>query len=143
MVSISYSEAAVEVLDILNNTEREYVEKIPKSFLDFLENNKSKTYKSEIDHTKEIKDMNLKSKTHAILGLIYLKYWADEEEKIRFEQKIKQNEKIYQEELDKKYNYKKLFKQKDSIMPNELPIEIKQNSFLQKIISKIKNIFRR
>ena len=143
MVSVKYSEAAAEVLDILKYTREEDVKKIPKKFMKFLEDNKSKTYISNLDHTKEIKDMGLKPETEAMLGLIYLKYWADEQEKLKFEEKIKKNENIYQEELNKNYNYEKLFKQKEEIIQNELPIEIKQKSFLQKIIDKIKNIFRR
>ena len=143
MVSVKYSEAAVEVLDILKYTREEDVKKIPEKFMDFLENNKSKTYIPNLDHAKEIKDMGLKPETEAILGLIYMKYWANEEEKAKFEEKIKKNEKLYQEDLNEKYNVEKLFKQKDSTISNELPIEIKRKSFLQKIIDKIKNIFRR
>ena len=72
-----------------------------------------------------------------------MKYWANEEEKLKFEDKIKNNEKAYQEELNAKYNVDNLFKQKDFGNKEELPTVIKQKSFLQKIIDKIKNIFRR
>ena len=141
MVSISYSEAAVEVLDILEHTIEEEVNKIPKKFIEFLEENKSKTYISKLDHTKEIKDMELKPETEAILGLIYMKYWANEEEKEKFKEKIKTNEKLYQEKLRKEYNVEKLFKPKESTEETKLSIEVKQKTFLQKIIDKIKNIF--
>ena len=57
MVSVAYSEAAVEVLDILKHTRKEDVNKIPKKFIEFLENNKSKTYIANLDHTKTIKEM--------------------------------------------------------------------------------------
>ena len=143
MVSVKYSEAAVEVLDILKYTREEDVKKIPKKFMEFLEENKSKSYISNLDYTKDIKDIKLKPETEAILGLIYMKYWANEEEKIKFEDKIKNNEKAYQEELNAKYNVENLFKQKEVENKNDLPIVIKQKSFLQKIIDKIKNIFRR
>lgn len=143
MVSVKYSEAAVEVLDILKYTREEDVKKIPKKFMEFLEENKSKSYISNLDYTKDIKDIKLKPETEAILGLIYMKYWANEEEKFKFEDKIKNNEKAYQEELNSKYNVENLFKQKEIENKNELPTVIKQKSFLQKIIDKIKNIFRR
>ena len=84
MVSMKYSEAAVEVLDILNHTREDDVKKIPKNFMEFLEDNKSKTYISDLDHTKDIKKMELKTETEALLGLIYMKYWANEEEKNNF-----------------------------------------------------------
>ena len=69
MVSLAYSEAAVEVLDILNHTRKEDVSRIPKKFMEFLENNKSKTYISNLDHSKSIKEMNLKPKTEALLRI--------------------------------------------------------------------------
>lgn len=143
MVSVKYSEAAVEVLDILKYTREEDVKKIPKKFMKFLENNKSKTYTSNLDYTKDIKDMNLKPETEALLGIIYMKYWANEEEKIKFQEKIKNNEIAYQEKLKAKYNTDNLFKQKEVENKEELPTIIKQKSFFKKIIDKIKNIFRR
>lgn len=143
MISVKYSEAAVEVLDILKYTREEDVKKIPKKFMEFLENNKSKSYIANLDYTKDIKDMNLRPETEALLGLIYMKYWANEEEKLKFEDKIKKNEIAYQEELNAKYSVDNLFKQKDFYNKEELPTLIKQKTFLQKIIDKIKNIFRR
>lgn len=150
MVSVAYSEAAVEVLDILEHTKKEDVNKIPKKFIEFLENNKSKTYISNLDHTKTIKEMNLKPKTQALLGLIYLKYWANEEEKIEFRKKAQANEINYQKELNEKYNPNNLFKNKNAvnIEKNETIqqtslVEIKKETIMQKIISKIKEIFRR
>lgn len=150
MVSVAYSEAAVEVLDILEHTKKEDVNKIPKKFIEFLENNKSKTYISNLDHTKTIKEMNLKPKTQALLGLIYLKYWANEEEKIEFRKKAQANESNYQKELNEKYNPDNLFKNKNAvnIEKNETIqqtslVEIKKEKIMQKIISKIKEMFKK
>lgn len=150
MVSVAYSEAAVEVLDILEHTKKEDVNKIPKKFIEFLENNKSKTYISNLDHTKTIKEMNLKPKTQALLGLIYLKYWANEEEKIEFRKKAQVNEINYQKELNEKYNPDNLFKNKNAvnIEKNETIqqtslVEIKKETIMQKIISKIKEMFKK
>lgn len=150
MVSVAYSEAAVEVLDILEHTKKEDVNKIPKKFIEFLENNKSKTYISNLDHTKTIKEMNLKPKTQALLGLIYLKYWANEEEKIEFRKKAQVNESNYQKELNEKYNPNSLFKNRNAvnIEKNETIqqtslVEIKKETIMQKIISKIKEMFKK
>jgi len=143
MVSVKYSEAAVEVLDILKYTREEDVKKIPKKFMEFLEVNKSKTYISNLDHTKEIGDMGLKPETEAILGLIYLKYWADEEEKAKFEEKIKKNEKLYQEDLNEKYNVYKLFKQNEKLNKENKLVKVEHKSFWKRIVDNIKKIFRR
>lgn len=148
MVSVAYSEAAVEVLDILKHTNKEDVNKIPKKFIEFLENNKSETYIADLDHTKTIKEMDLKPKTQALLGLIYLKYWADEEEKRDFKKRARENEIKYQEELREKYNTDNLFKnKKETIIAEDLQQEvslqtIQHETFIQKILNKIKGIFR-
>lgn len=149
MVSVAYSEAAVEVLDVLKHTREEDVNKIPRKFIEFLENNKSETYIADLDHTKTIKEMELKPKTQALLGLIYLKYWADEEGKRTFKKKAKENEIKYQEELREKYNTDNLFKNKKEIIKNEnikqeMSLQtVRHETFIQKIINKIKGIFRR
>lgn len=150
MVSVAYSEAAVEVLDILKHTRKEDVNKIPKKFIEFLENNKSKTYIANLDHTKTIKEMELKPKTQALLGLIYLKYWANEEEKLEFRKKARENECNYQKELNEKYNPDNLFKSRKTIGMDKKEfeqqtalVEIKKETIIQTIINKIKNIFRR
>lgn len=149
MVSVAYSEAAVEVLDILKHTRKEDVNKIPKKFIEFLENNKSKTYIANLDHTKAIKEMELKPKTQALLGLIYLKYWANEEEKLEFRKKARENEVNYQKELNEKYNPDNLFKNKEKIIvsddnkTNMTLQKVKKETFIQRVIQKIKEIFRR
>ena len=94
-MNAQYSEAAVEVLDILNYTRKADVDKIPKNFIEFLREQSSKTYKSSIDHSKPLKEANLKSKTKALLGLIYLNYWSNDDEKREFKLKLKENVSIY------------------------------------------------
>lgn len=150
MVNVEYSEAATEVLLILEHTEIEAVNKISKKFMEFLKENSSKTYKPEFDTSKSIKELNLKPKTEALLGMIYLNYWANEEEKIEFKKKIKENEEKYQQELRDKYNADNLFKNRtttayieDNIQKETALAEIRKETFIQKIINKIKDIFRR
>ena len=152
MVSTAYSEAATEVLAILDNTEIEAVNKIPKKFLDFLKENSSKTYKPDFDTTKPISELKLKPKTEALLGVIYLKYWANEEEKIVLKKRLKENEIKYQEELKEKFNPDNIFKKNTTIIEEKQEdmqvqetalTEIKKDTLIQKIIKKLKEIFRR
>ena len=63
-----YGEAAVEVLDILDNTNKEDVAKIPSSFIKFLVDNASEDYVVNFDHSKPISELNIKEKTKEILG---------------------------------------------------------------------------
>lgn len=147
MVSVSYSEAVTEVLDILKHTKKEDVEKIPKSFMDFLEENKSKDYTPNLDHSKSLKDMGIKPKTAGLLGMIYVKYWANEEEKQEFMRKANENEQIYQEELRAKYNPNDIFKTEKNNKIEEtknenLPMVNEENAnFFVKIWNSIKKFF--
>ena len=148
MIDVAYSEAATEVLTILEHTEIEKVNKIPKNFIKFLKENSSKTYKPDFDFSKPINELNLKQKTQSILAIIYLKYWANEEEKKAFKKRIKENEEKYQQELKKQYSTDNLFKTKKGIIENfenqtqkNLLPEVKKENFIQKIINKMKKIF--
>lgn len=113
MVSQEYSEAIAETLDILEHTQKSDVDKISEKFMEFLKENTSKTYKPQLDYTKNIKDMNLKNKTIGILSIINKKYWCNDEERKGFEEKLKQNEIRYQEVLNERYDTNKLFKDKE------------------------------
>ena len=59
MVSVRLAEGISETLDILKHIDKVYVEKIPLKFIEFLEKNKSKTYVSNIDHSKRLNELNL------------------------------------------------------------------------------------
>lgn len=115
MVSTEYSEAATEVLAILNNTESELANKISKKFINFLKDNSSKTYNPQFDTAQPIKELKLKPKTEALLGIIYLNYWANDEEKKAFLKKTKENETKYQEEIREKFNPDNMFMKRRSV----------------------------
>ena len=141
MVSVEYSEAITETLDILKHTKKEDVDKISPKFIDFLNANASKTYKPELDHTKNIKDMQLKHKTKAILAIVYKKYWCDSEKQEQFNRVLKENEIKREKELREKYNPDNLFKNK------ETKVETVENSvarveYKESIFIKIKNWFK-
>lgn len=138
MVSIEYSEAIVEVLDIIKHSEKDIVNKIPTKLMEFFENNKSTTYRINLDHTKTIDEMNLKNKTRDIISIIYLNYLCDEKEKQELKMILKENEKELQEEARKKYNPDNIFKN-EKTMNNTSITKIKE-TFLGKIINKIKKI---
>ena len=112
VVSYEYSVAFSETLDILNHTRKEDVEKIPIKFLEFLRINALKSYTSKLDFNKSIADMKLSQKTIGILSIIHKKYWCDTEQRKAFEEKLKQNEIVYQKQLSEKYSTEKIFKNK-------------------------------
>ena len=77
MISVEYSEAISEVLDILENSDDTISKKIPNKLIEFWQRNKSTTYKPNLDHSKTINEMKLKEKTKDIITMIYLNYLYD------------------------------------------------------------------
>ena len=147
MINQVYAEAISETLDILEHTKKEDVDKISPKFMEYLRNNASPNYISNLDHSKKISDMDLKQKTKVILAIIYRKFWCDEEQKLEFDKKIKNNELIYQKELREKYNPDNIFKEKvikenNDIKENLSIIEYKESFFIR-FIKKIKSLFNR
>ena len=144
MLGIQEKESISEVLEILSYMEQKYVDKIPTNFLKFLQDNKDVNYERHIDVNKDISSQISKSKTRALLGILYYNFWCNEEEKRDFEKKLKENEAKKQIELSKNYNYEDLFKKdiKEEIKDEELPI-IAKKAWYQKVINFLKKAFKR
>ena len=155
MFNNEYGEAAVEVLDILDNTNKEDLEKIPSSFIKFLTENASMDYKVNFDHSKPISELNLKEKTKEILGVIYINWWCDKKEQEEYKKKIEEQEVRKQEELKEKYNPNKIFENKKNSQTysetqvednktNEAVTMVKyKESIIKKIFNKILNFFKK
>lgn len=153
MFSEEYGKAATEVLDILDNTKKEDVNKIPKSFIKFLVDNASLEYKVNLDHSKPINELKIKDKTKELLGYIYIKWWCNDKEKENYMQKIKELEIKNEEKKKEKYNPDKIFENKrksDNIVEENIKngneevwvVKYKESIF-KKIINKILNFFKR
>ncbi len=133
--------AYTEVLNVLNYIEKEYLEKVPKEIIDFLEKN-SLEYPMCFDANGDFKISPL---AEAILCYINLEYWCDSEERKKFIEIYKRND----EKLSESYDITKVFenrnqKKEENKKLDETTslIEIKENLF-QKIINKIKKFFKR
>lgn len=141
MLSIEYSEAITETLDILKHTRKEDVDKISTKFMDFLNANASKTYKPNLDHTKRIKDMQLKQKTKVILAIIYKKFWCDSEKLEEFNKMLKENEIKHEKELKDKYKLDFLTKNNKTRITNSMDMIEYKESLFKRFIKKLKDIF--
>lgn len=146
MVSVEYSEAITETLDILKHTRKEDVMKISPKFMEYLNNNASRTYKPDLDHSKKIKDMQLKRKTKAILAIIYKNFWCNDDERKEFNSTLKYNEIRYQAALREKYDPNNLFKKKEleveqKTVETPLAMVAYKESIFKRILNKINRIF--
>ena len=110
--SIKTFRAYEEIYDIFKHLDSETLNKIPQKFKDFVNNNKSKTYMPKFNHNKSLKELQIKEKTKEILSLIYLNFLCNNEEKIEYTKKIKQNQIKKEKNLREKYNPDNLFKKK-------------------------------
>lgn len=150
MIETEYSQAAVEVLDILNYTRGEDVEKIPQSFIKFLVDISSENYRVKFNHEQPINKLNLKKQTRELLGFIYITWWCNEEKRKKYKQQI-HADKINREEIKEKYNINDMFQSKKENQEHRIAqnkstietrmVEYKKENLLKKVLNKILNFF--
>lgn len=147
MVKEEYTNAYVEVLEVLKQLNKEDFSKIPKEYIMYLEENSNKYFSFRYDLSKPLKDQNISENAKLILFFLFEKFGANEKQKKKINDFkaniIAQNEK----EKAEKYNYDDLFKKRNhqnkiENVNNKLVIQNNTNIFL-KIINYIKNIFKR
>lgn len=143
MIDDVYRNSFKEVYFILQNTEKELVDKIPLKFIDFIKSNMNSNYIPNIKTDIPIDSQNILNETEAILSLIYRSYWATEEEKKEFA--LKDKKEFIAKETLKKENYKgkdiyKVFEEKENlnnvILTDNLIVAEKE-SFFKKLFKKL------
>lgn len=112
-MTIEYQNALTEVEAIIKLMPKDMLEKIPSSFLKFIEEKKSKSYIPNLNMELSLNEQKLLKESRAILSLIYRSYLCNSEEKRKL--KIDDSIELAREqiELNKKYSYENLFKKKD------------------------------
>lgn len=147
-ISINTREAYAEVDNFIECLDLYDKNKVPESIRKYFKKEKSKNYNKIIDVNKPIKDQNLKDETLAIIAMLNLKYWCDdEEEKKRLMTIYSENEKKYQNELKEKYDIEKIFKERnnkksENYQEKNVP-EIKKESLWDKLKNMILKMFKK
>ena len=146
MVSVRNANAMAEVIYYLKGIKQEDIDKIPKKFIQYLNENASKEYKCDFDYNKPLKELNLLDETRGIIGMICYNYWCvTEKQKEQYLKRLSQNEQQYQKILDEKYNPDNIFENKklDFIENTTNPTEITEykESIFKKLKNKLKSIF--
>ena len=148
MLSNNRRQAYTEIVNFIELLDEYNRNKIPKKLMEFFKVEKDNNYTKVIDPKIPIKEQNLKKETLALIAMLNLQYWCeDEKEKQRLKKIYANNEIKYQEELRDKYNPDDLFKTKQkNIETNHSQqtamIEYKELSTFQRIKEFIKNIFK-
>lgn len=100
-ISVSTRMAYAEIDTFLELVDAEDREKIPKNLRELFKREKDKDYIKNIDSNIPISEQNLKEETLAIIALLNLKYWCDDEtEKERLKKVYKENEIVYNREIN-------------------------------------------
>lgn len=143
--SLAYS----EVYEILNLLEDEYKNRVPEKVIEFFERERDEKYNPIIEIGVPLDKQNLKRETMVLLAILNMNYWCDnEDEKQEMLNSFNENEaskKLKEKELAEKYNPDNLFKKNEihEVIEEVAMVEYKEPNFIQKIISKIKSLFRR
>jgi hypothetical protein len=148
MLSNNRRQAYTEIVNFIELLDEYNRNKIPKKLMEFFKVEKDNNYTKVIDPNVPIKEQNLKKETLALIAMLNLQYWCeDEKEKQRLKKIYANNEIKYQEELRDKYNPDDLFKTKQKTIETNhsqqtAMIEYKELSIFQRIKEFIKNIFK-
>ena len=93
----NYRNALTEISEIIKYSDDETKENISEDFLEFVEKNKSRTYKSKITTDKPLEEQEILYETRVILAEMYRDFWSTDEEKRVISQRMKLYEMIEQE----------------------------------------------
>ena len=145
-----FSKALVEVEYILKHTDSNLTQNIPKSFLNFINENKDKEYQVSINENISLENQNIREDTKNLMSFIYRNYFCNLEEKKEYDELLNQNQYKYNEELKEKYSYDNLFKNNKVEKEEETEkqenismqmVEYKEENVFTKIINKMKSLF--
>lgn len=116
-MSDDIKKALVEVDLIIEQViPKEQTLKIPKKFKDFIKNNKDPNYLFKYNFEKELEEQVLMNDTKILLGMLYLNYWATDDEKKEINHILDENEKKYIEQISEKYSTNNIFKKQEKNM---------------------------
>lgn len=142
------SEIYVDVSVIISMMPIEMKSKISNSFINFIENNKSNNYVSNINPNIPLKEQNIRKETKEMLGIIYRDYLCNEEERINLLQEEKRELTKLEAEKREIYNPDNIFKKnnlkennEEKSIKNEVSIVEYKESIIKRIIIKIKKLF--
>ena len=145
------NQAFSETYDVINHMSKEMQEKIPKSFINLIKENRDLDYNFNIDYSTDIKKQLLKE-TKVILSLIYRDCLCSKEKRQELldidVEEIEREEKGPQEKYQIDFDSRKKEKLQDvEELKNKeqetLPIKVEKDKWYIKVINFIKKILKR
>lgn len=148
MIQTKYANAYTEVYEILSCLNEEEYSKIPEELIEVFEENRNLDYDYEVNEEQDLIKQPMLRETKAILLNIFRDYLATSEQSQKIKQWMQADREYLEKQKREKYStniFEKKVMQNENSTNNfniQLPIEIKKQSIFQKIINKIKKIFR-
>ena len=142
----SMRQACAEVDEILKYMPMEYLNRIPKKYIEFFHEARLPDYEVRINPDKPLADQKLVYETLVLLTILKLNFWCDnEEEKERLLAQLREND----EKKENQYDFEQLHEKakeetaKAILNSEKKQIEVREQSWISKLFTKIKNIFRK
>ena len=137
-----------EVDAFLDIIDEKYKNKIPIKLRNLFTENKDTNYNPVYHANIPIEKQNIKKETIAMLGLLHLNYWCEtEDEKNELRNIFLDNQKKYEEKINKKYNLDDLFKNVSENKSKEDTEKIEEPNYMveynKPFYVKIMNFFRK
>ena len=148
MNQTKYANAYTEVYEILSCLNNEEYLKIPEELIEVFEENRNLEYEYEINDEQDLSKQPMLKETKAILLNIFRDYLATPEQSQKIKKWLQEDREYLEKLKQEKYNSnvfennKKYEKINNEYSKTILPIEIKKQSILYRIINKIKSIFK-
>ena len=140
--AIAYS----EVYAILKMMDYEYFDKIPNRLQKVIMEEMDKNYRPKIISSIPLKNQKLHAKTYAILAMLNLNYWCENQNHKEELLKIySENEEIKNSKMREQYNLDNIFKNKihniETNITEPIALVKYKESIFKRIINKTKSIF--
>jgi len=124
-----------EVYGILNMMGEFYINKLPKKLYSMIETQRAMDYNPQYDINQGLESQNIGRQSLAMIMLIHLDYWSDEEQKSEIKRILKKN----QEEIEEKYSIDKIFeRKKENVQEIEKTESVELVEYKEPIIQKIR-----
>ena len=136
---IEIAKVFTEICEIFKYTSKNILDKIPKKLLETFEEKKDVNYKFKCDLSSKLEEQLLMPATKDLIAMIYMNYCCNEKEKEELMIHINENERRIENNLNNIWNNQDKIQEEETTQ--DLMI-IEEESFFQKIINKIKDIFK-
>ncbi len=139
-----YRIALSEVNAILKLSSIEVIHNVPYKLRKYIVQNMDKTFKANIDMSKNLENQDISNKAKNILALIYRDYLVSNEEKNKLIINEKQMQTERQKQIRELYNPDNIFKKKHEINEQQestAMVVVKEKNIFTKILHKIKSFF--